>query len=354
MINGLISPSSGEIFIDGADVATASPAELRQIRRNKIAMVFQHFALFPHKTVGENVAFGLKIRGMPYRDRRERALTALDQVGLKAHADTFTEELSGGMQQRVGLARALATRSDVLLMDEPFSALDPLIRRDMQRELIALQHELKKTIIFITHDLDEALILGDRIAIMKDGRIVQIGTAKQIVDEPADDYVVAFIEDIDRARVLDAASTALPPEALEVDNATVATAIRRMEDLDRDALYLTEKGKPVGVISYRKLVSGGFRPGKIVSRDMAEAPFPTASGSTPLRDLFPLAGSGLPIALIDDRGRLTGVIHPATLLEQLAPVREGEDGAAAAEQKEEQKVRAGRPLPSEEQEGRRL
>ena len=211
LINGLMTPSSGEILIDGDDVAKASPSHLRQIRRSKVAMVFQHFALFPHMSVGDNVAFGLKVRGVPRAERRERALGALDQVGLGAYADTATAELSGGMQQRVGLARALATRSDILLMDEPFSALDPLIRRDMQKELIELQRSLKKTIIFITHDLDEALILGDRIAIMKDGRIVQIGTAREIVDAPANDYVAAFIEDINRARVLDAASAAVMP-----------------------------------------------------------------------------------------------------------------------------------------------
>ena len=331
LINGLITPSSGEILIDGDDVAKASPSHLRQIRRSKVAMVFQHFALFPHMSVGDNVAFGLKVRGVPRAERRERALGALDQVGLGAYADTATAELSGGMQQRVGLARALATRSDILLMDEPFSALDPLIRRDMQKELIELQRSLKKTIIFITHDLDEALILGDRIAIMKDGRIVQIGTAREIVDAPANDYVAAFIEDIDRARVLDAASAAVPAEALELGKATVGAALRQMEKLDRDALYAVENGKPVGVARYRRLASSGNRANKSLSRQMLETDFSVVTGETPLRALYPLAGAGLPVALVDDEGGLRGVIEISTVFGQLAPAAGEEvEGAATA------------------------
>ena len=332
LINGLIAPSSGEILIDGSDVAKASPSELRQIRRSNVAMVFQHFALFPHMTVGNNVAFGLKVRGVPAAERRERALAALDQVGLRAYTDTATAELSGGMQQRVGLARALATRSDILLMDEPFSALDPLIRRDMQQELIELQRSLKKTIIFITHDLDEALILGDRIAIMKDGRIVQTGAAREIVDAPANDYVKAFIEDIDRARVLDAASAALPANALELGKATIGSVMRRMEDLGRDALYVVENGKPIGVASYRMLASSGNRRNKALSDKLLETDFSVTIGATPLRALYPFAGTGLPVALVDDKGELKGVIEIGKLFEQLAPATAGESTDSAAAQ----------------------
>src|SRR5690606_34861888 len=180
MINGLIKPSSGRILIDDIDVASCSEEELLSLRRNKVSMVFQHFALFPHKTVAENVAFGLKIKGVQAAERRERAHAVLEQVGLANRADSYPEELSGGMQQRVGLARGLAADPEILLMDEPFGALDPLIRRDMQAELLELQRSLKKTIVFITHDLNEALILGNRIAIMRNGRFVQVGSAEEI------------------------------------------------------------------------------------------------------------------------------------------------------------------------------
>ncbi len=332
MLNGLIRPSSGEIVVDGEDVASAEGDKLRQIRRTKLAMVFQHFALFPHKTVADNVAYGLKVKGVGRAERRNRALVALEQVGLKAHADTYTDELSGGMQQRVGLARGLATDSDILLMDEPFSALDPLIRRDMQGELLELQRSLKKTIVFITHDLDEALILGDRIAIMKDGEIVQIGTAREIVDEPANDYVSAFTQDIDRARVLTAETAAVDPEAMVLGESTVEEAIRRMEALDRDALYVVKGRKPVGVVAYRDLTASGHAPDARLRDDQIISDFPTVPRATPLRELYAHASSGLPIGIVDEKGNLTKVIETRALFEQLANVPETtEDIAADAE-----------------------
>src|SRR5690606_24493159 len=213
-----------------------SEATLRRIRREKIAMVFQHFALFPHRTIAENAAYGLKIKGIGAAERRQRAVATLDQVGLGAWADSLPSELSGGMQQRVGLARALATDPQILLMDEPFGALDPLIRKEMQEELLVLQRRLKKTIIFITHDLNEALMLGDRIAIMKDGRFVQVGTAQEIVSNPADDYVSAFVADIDRGRVFTAAHVSNEPAHVELRTDNAEDAIRVMEDLNRNAL----------------------------------------------------------------------------------------------------------------------
>ena len=301
-------------------MASAEGDKLRQIRRTKLAMVFQHFALFPHKTVADNVAYGLKVKGVGRAERRNRALVALEQVGLKAHADTYTDELSGGMQQRVGLARGLATDSDILLMDEPFSALDPLIRRDMQGELLELQRSLKKTIVFITHDLDEALILGDRIAIMKDGEIVQIGTAREIVDEPADDYVSAFTQDIDRARVLTAETAAVDPEAMVLGESTVEEAIRRMEALDRDALYVVKGRKPVGVVAYRDLTASGHAPDARLRDDQIISDFPTVPRATPLRELYAHASSGLPIGIVDEKGNLTKVVETRALFEQLANV----------------------------------
>ncbi|MCK1794480.1 betaine/proline/choline family ABC transporter ATP-binding protein [Streptomyces sp. XM4193] len=206
LLNGLLEPTSGAVRFDGEDVTKLSPPALREVRAKKISMVFQHFALFPHRSVLENAAYGLEVQGVEKPEREERATEALRLTGLEGWEKSWPDELSGGMQQRVGLARALATDADLLLMDEAFSALDPLIRRDMQDQLLELQETLKKTIVFITHDLNEAMRLGDRIAVMKDGRIVQIGTPEDILVRPATDYVRRFVEDVDRTRVLTAGS----------------------------------------------------------------------------------------------------------------------------------------------------
>jgi glycine betaine/proline transport system ATP-binding protein len=318
MINGLIKPTSGEILVDGDDVANCSAETLRRVRRNKVAMVFQHFALLPHKTVRENVAYGLKIKGVGAEERDARAETALGQVGLSAYADSYPDELSGGMQQRVGLARGLANDPEVLLMDEPFSALDPLIRRDMQDELLDLQRSLKKTIIFITHDLNEALTLGDKIAIMKDGRFVQVGTAQEIVDNPADDYVQAFTADIDRSRVFTAGSVAVEPVTVDLATDSARVAIARMEDANLDALYVLESGKPVGAVTYRDL-STAVREGNVTMRDVLLRDFPKAGRSTQLFELYGLAEQGLPIAVTGRDGRLVGVVSPEAVFAKLSP-----------------------------------
>ena len=202
MLNRLIDPTAGEIYIDGDPITGTDMETVRKIRLNKMSMVFQHFALFPHLTVAENVAYPLKIRGEDESTRRQKAMKSLEQVGLAAWADRPPSALSGGMQQRVGLARGLCAEPEVLLMDEPFSALDPLIRADMQKELLELQQAVHKTIVFITHDLDEALKMGDRIAIMKDGRIAQVGTPTEILTRPADDYVRSFVQNVDRTKVV--------------------------------------------------------------------------------------------------------------------------------------------------------
>ncbi|MFE9170389.1 quaternary amine ABC transporter ATP-binding protein [Streptomyces kebangsaanensis] len=204
MLNGLLEPTAGTVSFDGQDLTALSDRELREVRSRKISMVFQHFALFPHRSVRENAAYGLEVQGVPRAERERRADEALALCGLAGWEKSWPDELSGGMQQRVGLARALATDADLLLMDESFSALDPLIRRDMQDQLLQLQKTLKKTIVFITHDLNEAMRLGDRIAVMRDGRIVQTGTAEDILLRPADDYVASFTQDVDRSRVLTA------------------------------------------------------------------------------------------------------------------------------------------------------
>ncbi|MEA2296234.1 MAG: glycine betaine/proline transport system ATP-binding protein [Solirubrobacteraceae bacterium] len=201
MLNGLITPTSGTVVVDGEDVAALAAAGLRELRNRRISMVFQHFALFPHRSVRDNAAYGLDLRGVAKPERLERAQWALDTVGLGGWGDKRPSELSGGMQQRVGLARALATDADVLLMDEPFSALDPLIRRDMQDLLLHLRDELERTIVFVTHDVNEAVRVGDRIALLGEGRVVQLGTAVDLLSAPATDYVRRFVRDADRSRV---------------------------------------------------------------------------------------------------------------------------------------------------------
>jgi glycine betaine/proline transport system ATP-binding protein len=204
MINRLHDPTAGQVLIDGEDVVQLDDERLREIRRKKISMVFQHFGLFPHRRIVENVAFGLEVQGMEKDERNAKASEVLETVGLGGWGNSYPDELSGGMQQRVGLARALATDPEIMLFDEPFSALDPLIRRDMQDEVLKLQRKVKKTMIFITHDLMEALKLGNRIAIMKDGAFVQVGTPEAVVAHPADSYVADFIRDVPRAHVLTA------------------------------------------------------------------------------------------------------------------------------------------------------
>ena len=320
MLNGLIAPTSGRIRIDGEDVASASPADLRRIRREKIAMVFQHFALFPHWSIAENVAYGLKIRGVPPADRRTRALEVLEQVGLAPWADALPADLSGGMQQRVGLARGLAADPDILLMDEPFGALDPLIRRDMQAELLTLQKALKKTIVFITHDLNEALLLGNRIAIMKDGEIVQIGTAQEIVTSPADDYVAAFVADIDRGRVFTVDDVSSEPITIQLRKTPVREALRLMEERGTQALYVLDGERLAGVVTYRDLAADEMdasTPSPTIGGTMI-TDFPTTNADAQLHELYGPAGDGLPIAVTDERDRLVGVIEPHELLSHLS------------------------------------
>jgi glycine betaine/proline transport system ATP-binding protein len=308
-------------MIDGEDVANCSQDQLRRIRREKITMVFQHFALFPHWSVAENAAYGLKIKGVKPAERRERALKSLDQVGLTAWADSLPSELSGGMQQRVGLARGLATGPEVLLMDEPFGALDPLIRREMQDELIELQKTLKKTIVFITHDLNEALLLGDKIAIMKDGRFVQVGTAQEIVSNPADDYVAAFVADIDRGRVFTAEDVSNDPAAMKLGTDTAEDAMRAMEDLNRNALYVVnDKNMIAGVVTYQDLAAATLNleePNPVLEKVMLTE-YPTVDADVQLNDLYGAASGGLPIAVTDSKDRLVGVVEPEAVFAQLS------------------------------------
>ncbi|MGW3467664.1 quaternary amine ABC transporter ATP-binding protein [Saccharopolyspora sp. NPDC000995] len=263
MLNGLLTPTSGQVLVDAEDITGMSAPALRAMRQQKMSMVFQHFALFPHRTVLDNAGYGLQIRGTSKSEIAEKAREALSLVGLEGWEDRYPQQLSGGMRQRVGLARALAAQTDVLLMDEAFSALDPLIKREMQDQLLNLNAKLGKTIIFITHDLNEAMRLGDRIAMMRAGRIVQIGTAEQILNEPADDYVATFVKDVDRSRVLTAASIAEP--------------------------------------------QGNAPPG--------EDPVPA---DTPMADLFArMSARAVPVPVVDEQQRVVGVVTPTAVFRAL-------------------------------------
>ncbi len=234
----LIEASRGQIYFDGEDILTYSPEQLLQFRRSKVAMVFQHYALLPHRRVLDNVAYGLEIRGMEKEDRYNTASETIETVGLKGWEDYYPREMSGGMQQRVGLARALAVNPDVLLMDEPFSGLDPLIRREMQDQLVSLQSKLHKTIVFITHDLNEALKVGDRIAIMRDGEIIQEGSPEEIVTLPSDDYVAEFVRDVARAKVIRAKAIMREPDVVAYERQGPRTALHAMMNHGIDAVFL--------------------------------------------------------------------------------------------------------------------
>ena len=249
LLNRLIEPTSGEIYIDGDMITNMSKDQLREVRRKKISMVFQNFALFPHRTILENTEYGLELQGVEKEQRRSKALESLKLVGLEGFEEQYPNQLSGGMQQRVGLARALANDPDILLMDEAFSALDPLIRKDMQDELLELHTSVGKTIIFITHDLDEALRIGDRIVLMKDGNIVQIGTPEEILMNPSNEYVERFVEDVDLSKVLTAGHIMKRAETVQIDKGA-RVALTLMKNLGISSIYAVDKKKHLlGVIS---------------------------------------------------------------------------------------------------------
>lgn len=257
LLNRLIEPTRGQVLIDGVDIARISDAELREVRRKKIAMVFQSFALMPHMTVLDNTAFGMELAGVGADERREKALDALRQVGLENYAHGYPDELSGGMRQRVGLARALAINPDILLMDEAFSALDPLIRTEMQDELVKLQAKHQRTVVFISHDLDEAMRIGDRIAIMQNGEVVQVGTPDEILNNPANDYVRTFFRGVDISQVFSAKDISRrSPEGLirKTPGVGPRSALQLLQDKDREYGYVIERGnKFVGVVSIDSL-----------------------------------------------------------------------------------------------------
>lgn len=265
-INRLIDPTAGEVLYDGVDVCRMNEKDLRQFRRHKTAMVFQKFALLPHRTVLENTVYGLEVQGVQSAEREKRAHQWIDRVGLAGFENHYPNQLSGGMQQRVGLARALTNDADILLMDEAFSALDPLIRVDMQTVLLDLQKELKKTIVFITHDLDEALRLGDKIAILRDGLVVQQGTGQEIVLNPADEYITAFVKEVNRGRVVNIETIMSPPagepEGLAIPRGTVLeSAARQMTEAHQTKAHVVdEANRPIGAVTLSTVIAGMVSP----------------------------------------------------------------------------------------------
>ncbi|GAA5107190.1 betaine/proline/choline family ABC transporter ATP-binding protein [Haloechinothrix salitolerans] len=323
MINRLVEPTAGTVSYDGVDVGGMSAEQLRELRNKRVSMVFQHFALFPHRTVRENAAYGLKTRGMSKRERLDRADVALEQVGLADRGDAYPSEFSGGMRQRVGLARALATDPDVLIMDEPFSALDPLIRRAMQEQLLQLQQELGKTILFVTHDLNEAMRIGDRIMVMKDGEVIQLGTGPDIIGNPANDYVQDFVSDVDRTRGLTAGSVMQSPWFTATADEEPASVLARMRKARGDGVYVIETdGTILGVATGEQLTLA-IRDGASHVRDCVVDDYTAVSDETPIAEFCHLTGGHVvPLAVVDSDKHLIGVVPRAHVLEAIATATE--------------------------------
>ena len=315
-INRLIEPTAGKVFVDEVDVTTLSEKELLAFRRTRFGMVFQQFALFPHRTILKNVEYGLEIQGVAQDERTRRALAAIEQVGLKGWDRHYPSQLSGGMQQRAGLARALALDPDVLLMDEAFSALDPLIRRDMQQELVALQKRVKKTIVFVSHDLDEAIALGGRIVLMKDGRVVQQGTAADFLASPADDYVRRFVEHIDVLGVVTAGDAMRPPAYIAPWDTPAAEALARLEQSGEPvATVVCEQGRFQGTVDTATLRGAGETALRLLLVDQNAF---VAERATLTSAVAALAGGRGEIAVVGEDGHLRGVITNADLVATLA------------------------------------
>ena len=315
-INRLMEPTRGSIYIDDTDIAKMNDQELRELRRHRLSMVFQNFGLLPHRSVFDNVAFGLEVRGENKEARYKKSQEAIELVGLKGWERSRINELSGGMQQRVGFARALAVGSEFLLMDEPFSALDPLIRRQMQEEFINLRQQLKRTVIFITHDLLEALTLGDRVAIMRDGEIVQLGTPEEIVTSPSDDYVREFVKDVPRGKVLPIRNIIEKPLVVITEEQPVAAAVGEMEKKEADFAFVVDStGIFKGALTKEHAIdtkdNGSVKAGEIVEREC-----PTALPNATLEHCLQLvAECNIPVAVLDEALRLQGMVTRTAIIQ---------------------------------------
>lgn len=319
MLNRLIEPTSGKVLIDNENIVEMDDVQLVKLRRAKLSMVFQSFALMPHMTVLQNAAFGLEMDGIDKETREKRALEALEQVGLDAWAESMPDELSGGMQQRVGLARGLAVDPDILLMDEAFSALDPLIRTEMQDELLKLQAKSKRTIVFISHDLDEAMRIGDRIAIMEGGRVVQVGTPEEILQNPADDYVRAFFRGVDPTNILTAGDIASDTQVTVpiTDGKNPRAALQRLIKNDRDFAYVVNsEGIYKGVVSadsLRKVIDAG----KLIS-DAYIDEVTTASTTDSMQEILPeVASRPWAVPVLNEQGEYLGAVSKNLFLRTL-------------------------------------
>ncbi len=323
LLNRLIEPTAGEVLVDGQDVAAMSKSKLLEMRRQDMSMVFQSFALLPHRTVLDNAAFGLEVRGVDRDKRERRAMEVLEQVGLAPFAKRYPAQLSGGMQQRVGLARALASNPSIMLMDEAFSALDPLRRTEMQDVLVSLQREQSRTIIFVSHDLDEALRIGDRICIMEGGRVVQVGTSDDILQRPADDYVRAFFRGVDVAKYMTAASVAQKEQVTIFDRPEELVrgfhaALERLRLFDRDYGFVLDRDhKVLGAVSVESLVrcceAGTFSLRDALLPDIGAVP-----AALPIDDLIRLVvASPCPLPVVDAEGRYVGAVTKTILLSKL-------------------------------------
>lgn len=316
--NLLNKPTDGRIYIDDQNIVNYNQAQLKKIRQEKIAMVFQHFGLFNHRTILGNVEYGLEIRNVSKEERRDIALKNIEIVGLKGYENKYPDELSGGMQQRVGLARALANDPEILLMDEPFGALDPLIRREMQLELLDLQERLRKTIIFITHDVNEAFKLGDRVAVMKDGHVVQVGTPEEIIEQPANEYISEFIKDIDRSKVFQAEHVMIKPNALVSIKDGLNVAIKEMEENGISSVFVVDRGRQVkGIVTIDDAIKG--IKGKKTLADILRGDYSTVKKDEYIHDLIPKAlESKFPLAVVNEEDKLIGFILRVHVLSGLA------------------------------------
>ena len=316
VINRLIEPTEGEVYLDGDHISRMPARQLRQVRRKKIGMVFQHFGLLPNRTVLDNISFGLEIEGVSKQERRKSAEETLDLVGLQGQGNKLITELSGGMKQRVGLARALATEQEILLMDEPFSALDPLIRRDMQNLFLDIQGEVKRTVVFVTHDLDEALRLGHRVAIMKDGEIVQLGTPENILREPATEYVERFVEDVDYAKVRMAESVMVRPKEVAYNNEGPRVVLRRMRQAGLSHIFVLDSDRRLVGSAEAEDVARLDERGESELKGAVDTDAPRAGRRTPLREILPLFvdDGDAPVAVVDEENHLVGIVVRGALI----------------------------------------
>ncbi|MCW3489067.1 quaternary amine ABC transporter ATP-binding protein [Dethiobacter alkaliphilus] len=316
-LNLLNKITKGKIYVDGENIAAYDKKQLQEFRKKKIAMVFQHFGLLSHRNVLKNVEYGLEVKGVGKAEREETARKALDSVGLAGWEEKMPNELSGGMQQRVGLARALANDPDILLMDEPFSALDPLIRREMQFELMDLQKKLQKTIIFITHDINEAFKIGDRVAVMKDGKIEQIGTPDEILDSPNNEYIERFIEDIDRTKILQAKNIMFQPSALISVREGLNAAVKEMQKNGISSIYVVDADRKLkGIVTIDDTLKAIKE--KKTLQDILSSDYYTADPEAFVKDLIPEATDArYPIAVVDGDNTFLGIISRVSVLASL-------------------------------------